>query len=43
MQFHEDNGVIPLDAAVDVFLDALAITLFLDTQNNGVRGGSPIN
>ena len=40
MQFHDANGVIPPDAAADFFLAALVITLFLDTQNNCVRGES---
>ena len=38
MQFHDANGVIPLDAAADVFLAALAITLLLDTQISFVYG-----
>ena len=40
MKFHEANGVIPPDAAADLFLSALATTLLLDTQNNCVHGGS---
>ena len=40
MQFHDANGVIPPDTDADVFLAALAITLFLDTQNNCVGGES---
>ena len=37
MQFHDANGVISPDADADVFLAALEITLFLDTQNNCVH------
>ena len=40
MQFHDGNGVIPPDADAYVFLAALAITLFLDTQNNCLHGES---
>ena len=40
MQFYDTNGVIPPDAAVDMFLSALVITMFLDTQKNCVRGES---
>ena len=40
MQFHDANGVIPPDAAAYLLLDALAITLLLDTQNNFVHGES---
>ena len=36
IQFHDANGVIPPHAAADVFLAALAITLFIDTQYNCV-------
>ena len=38
MQLHDANGVIPPDAAANLFLAASVITLFLDTQNNCVRG-----
>ena len=38
MQFHNANGVIPPDAAENLFLAASMVTLFLDTQNNCVRG-----
>ena len=37
MQFHDTNGVILPDAAENVFLAALSITLFLDTQKNCAR------
>ena len=37
MQFHEANGLILPDSAVNLFLEASAITLVLDTQNNCVR------
>ena len=37
MHFHDSNGVTPTDAAADVFLATLAITLFLYTRNNCVR------
>ena len=40
MQFHDANGVILTDAAADVLLVALAITLLLDTQKNCVHGES---
>ena len=40
MQFHDANGVIPRDAVANVFLEASAVTLFLDTQNNCVSGKS---
>ena len=40
MQFHDKNGVIPGDAPDQAFLDAWAVTLFLDTQKNCVRGES---
>ena len=40
MQFHGPSGVIPLDAPTQDFLDALAVTLFLDTQKNCIRGES---
>ena len=40
MQLHEADNVIPLDAAANVFRAALVITLFLNTQNNCVRGES---
>ena len=36
IQSHGANGVIPPDTATDVFLAALSITLFLDTQKNCV-------
>ena len=36
VQFHDANGVMPPDAAVNLFLEASAITLFLDTQENSV-------
>ena len=36
MQFHDANGVILPEAAADVFLAALAINLFLDTQDSCV-------
>ena len=40
LQFHNKNGVIPRDAPDEAFLTATAITLFLDTQKNCVRGES---
>ena len=40
MQFHNAAGVIPQDAPAKVLLAALAVTLFLDTQKNCVRGES---
>ena len=40
MHFHDANGVIPPDAASDVLLAASVINLFLDSQNNCVRGES---
>ena len=40
LQFHDDQGVIPFDAPDARFLAALAVTLFLDTQKNSVRGES---
>ena len=42
IQFHDNNGVILAYAAADVFLVALSINLFLDTQNKFVRGESSI-
>ena len=38
MQFQEKEGVIPHDALGKVFIQARAVTLFLDTQKNSVRG-----
>ena len=40
LQFHNKNGVIPRDAPNHVFMAATAVTLFLDTQKNCVRGES---
>ena len=40
IQFHDDNGVIPTQAPAKVFLAATAVTLYLDTQKNCVRGES---
>lgn len=40
MQFHDAQGIIPHDAPDEVFLAAWAVTLFLDTQKNCVRGES---
>ena len=40
MQFHNADGVIPQDAPDHVFLAATAVTFFLDTQKNCVRGES---
>ena len=40
MQFHDKEGAIPHDTPVKVFIQAQAVTLFLDTQNNGARGKS---
>ena len=40
MQFHEKEGVIPHDAPTKVIIQARAVTLFLDTQKNSVRGDS---
>ena len=40
LQFHNAEGVIPGDAPDHVFLSATAVTLFLDTQKNCVRGES---
>ena len=40
VQFHDGDGVIPRDAPDKTFLDAWAVTLFLDTQKNCVRGES---
>ena len=37
MQFHDANGLIPPDAASNVFLAASEINLFLDTQKNCFR------
>ena len=38
MEFHEANGVIPPDAAANVLLADLVVTLFLDTQKKCVCG-----
>ena len=40
MQFHDDDGVILAEAPAKVFLAASAITFYLDTQKNCVRGES---
>ena len=40
MQFHDSRGIIPHDAPDAEFLAAWAVTLFLDTQKNSVRGES---
>ena len=40
MQFHNDTGVIPGVTPDQTFLDSWATTLFLDTQENCVRGES---
>ena len=39
-QFNDANGVIPPDAAANMFLAASAVTLLLETQDNCVRGES---
>ena len=38
IQFHDDDGVIPTQSPAKVFLAATAVTLYLDTQKNCVRG-----
>ena len=38
MQFKDTRGTIPFDAPDSHFLQALFVTLFLDTQKNSVRG-----
>ena len=40
MQFQDTQGTIPFDAPDSHFLQALVVTLFLDTQKNSVRGES---
>ena len=40
IQFHDDDGVIPTQAPAKVFMAATAVTLYLDTQKNCVRGES---
>ena len=40
MQFQDTWGAIPFDTPNSCFLQALVVTLFLDTQNNSVRGES---
>ena len=40
LQFHSHAGVIPRNASDQAFLTATAVTLFLDTQKNCVRGES---
>ena len=40
IQFHDDGGVIPSQAPAKVFLATTAVTLYLDTQKNCVRGES---
>ena len=36
LQFHDADGVIPLDAFSKIFLCSRAVTLLLDTQKNSV-------
>ena len=38
MQFHDANDVVPTEAAADVFLSALAITMSLGIKKHCVRG-----
>ena len=40
MQFQDTQGTIPFDAPDSHFLQALVVTLLLDTQKNSVRGDS---
>ena len=40
MQFHDDDSVIPAKAPAKVFIAVSAVTLYLDTQKNCVRGES---
>ena len=40
MKFQDTRGAIPFDAPDYHFLQALVVTLFLDTQKNSVRGKS---
>ena len=40
MQFQGTQGTIPFDAPDSCFLQALVVTLFLDTQKNSVTGES---
>ena len=40
MLFHDDDSVIPAKAPAKVFLAASAVTLYLDTHKNCVRGES---
>ena len=40
IQFQDTRGTIPFDAPASRFLQALVVTLFLDTQKNSVRGES---
>ena len=40
MKLHDANGVILPDAAANVFMEASAFTLLLETKNNGVCGES---
>ena len=40
IQFHNQAGIIPKDDPDKIFLAADAVTLFLDTQKNSVRGES---
>ena len=40
INFHEKEGVIPHNNPTKVFLQSRAVTLFLYTQKNSVRGES---
>ena len=40
IQFQDGRGTIPFNAPDSQFLNALVVTLFLDTQKHSVRGES---